>query len=53
MDAEIAELDRKVPQLNIRAYMEELANDFTERRFMPLGDLWDRELGDIFGDMEE
>lgn len=52
MDAKIAELDRQIPQLDVREYMETLAREFVERPFMPLDDVWERELGDLFDDME-
>jgi proteasome assembly chaperone (PAC2) family protein len=52
MDAKIEEVDAKLPQLNVKEYMDELADDFTERPFMPLSDLWDRELRDLFDDEE-
>lgn len=53
MDAEIDELERKLPQLQVREYLEKLTSDFIEIPFMPLGDVWERELGDLFGDIEE
>lgn len=53
MEARIDELDRESPELNIRQYIENLTRDFTETRFVPLGDLWERELGDIFDDMDD
>jgi hypothetical protein len=31
--------------------MEELDRAFTERSFVPLGDVWERELGDLFSDL--
>lgn len=53
MEARIDELDQESPELNIRQFIQELTGNFTETRFMPLGDLWERELGDIFDDLEE
>lgn len=53
MDAKIDEMERKLPQLKVREYVEKLAGEFTELPFMPLGDVWERELGDLFDDMEE
>ena len=52
LEAKLDELEQKTPQLNVRAYLEEVARDFTERSFMPLGDVWERELGDLFEDLE-
>jgi len=53
MDDKIAQLERTMPQLKIREYMEALAEDFVEMPFMPLGEVWERELGDLFEDMED
>lgn len=53
LDSKIEELERKLPQLKVREYMEELAKDFTERSFMPLDDVWERELGDLFSDLND
>lgn len=53
LDTKIAELESKLPQLKVREYMQELAQDFTERSFMPLDDVWERELGDLFSDLNE
>ncbi|GAB4533793.1 MAG: hypothetical protein Kow0063_16260 [Anaerolineae bacterium] len=53
LDSKIEELESKLPQLKIREYMQELARDFTERSFMPLDDVWERELGDLFSDLTE
>jgi len=51
MDYKIDELERAMPQLKVREYMEMLARDFVEMPFMPLGEVWERELGDLFEDM--
>jgi predicted ATP-grasp superfamily ATP-dependent carboligase len=51
MSAEIDELEKKAPQSSIRDYLDKLAADFDETPFMPL-DVWDRELGDLFKDVE-
>lgn len=53
MEARIDELEREAPEFDIRQLIRELTHDFRERRFMPLGDLWERELGDIFDGLEE
>lgn len=55
MEAQIDELDRQTPggQRQVREYLEQLTKDFTERSFMPLGEVWERELGDLFDDLEE
>jgi len=53
MGNKIAQLERTMPQLKVREYMETLAEDFVEMPFMPLGEVWERELGDLFEDMED
>jgi hypothetical protein len=53
MHAEIEALEQKMPQLQVRDYMEKLAQDFNEMSFVPLDDVWERELGDLFGDSKE
>lgn len=52
MDAKIDEVDKKLPELEVRDYMQRLAEDFTERPFEPLSDVWERELRDLFDDEE-
>lgn len=53
IDAQIERLDASMPQLQVRAHINELTKDFTEKPFMPLGDAWERELEDLFKDLEE
>jgi predicted ATP-grasp superfamily ATP-dependent carboligase len=53
MEDQIDTLERAMPQLKVREYLETLAEDFVEMPFMPLGEVWERELGDLFEDMED
>jgi proteasome assembly chaperone (PAC2) family protein len=53
LDSKIAELEKEIPQLKVREYMQELAKNFTETPFMPLDDVWERELGDLFTDLND
>jgi proteasome assembly chaperone (PAC2) family protein len=53
IDAKIEELERTLPQINVRGYLEKISANFTERPFMPLDDVWEQALGDIFDDSEE
>lgn len=46
--AKIDELARTSPQLHVRDFMAKVAEQFTENPFMPLDDVWERELGDLF-----
>jgi proteasome assembly chaperone (PAC2) family protein len=53
MVIKIEELVDKMPQLNVKEHIRELTKDFTEMPFMPLDDVWERELGDLFNDIED
>jgi proteasome assembly chaperone (PAC2) family protein len=53
IDAKIEELEKNIPQVNVREYIRELSRNFKELSFMPLDDVWKQELGDIFGTMDE
>jgi len=48
IEAEIDRLEGETPELRIRDYIESLSEDFTEKRFIPLGDMWTRGLRDLF-----
>jgi len=51
-DAKLEQLERKMPQLGVRAYMEKVNRDFTEVTFVPLSDVWEEELGHLLDDLE-
>lgn len=53
IDAKIEELERTLPQINVRGYLEKITANFTERPFMPLDDVWEQVLGDLFDDADE
>ena len=52
IDAKIEELDSLVPQLEVRDYMDRLAEEFTEIHFDPLDEVWEEEFRRIFDDDE-
>ena len=52
MNIKLDELERKTPQHRIRDHIERLTEDFEELPFNPLDDLWSKELGDIFKDLD-
>ncbi len=52
MDAEVADFEEKMPQLNVRTYLEKLESSFTELSFFPLADAWEDGLRDLFADDE-
>ena len=53
MDSRIDALERTMPQLKVREYMDKLATDFVETPFVALGDQWESALEDLFEDAEE
>lgn len=53
MEAKFDELKHKVPQLRLDEYLERLGAEFDELAFMPLDDVWERELSDILRDLDE
>jgi len=50
IEAEIERLEGETPELRIRDYIDSLSEDFTEKRFVPLGDMWTRGLRDLLDD---
>ena len=52
MEEQMEELSRQAPQLDVHAYLQKLEEEFTENPFMPLDDVWERELGDLLDDLE-
>jgi hypothetical protein len=44
------QLARAMPQLDVSAYMEEVYEEFTERPFVALSDVWEDELRDLLDD---
>ncbi len=53
IDAKIEELIKELPQFNIREYLDKLSADFDELSFVPLDDVWEQGLRDLFKDMDE
>jgi predicted ATP-grasp superfamily ATP-dependent carboligase len=49
MQEKITELEREFTQYDVKQYMAKVSSDFTETPFLALDDMWERELGDIFG----
>ena len=42
-----------MPQLRISRYLEKVAAEFTELSFVPLDDVWERGLRDLFDGMDQ
>ncbi|MBN1580968.1 MAG: PAC2 family protein [Anaerolineae bacterium] len=53
MDAKLDALDDQMPQLEIKAYLDKLTEEFNERHFIPLDDVWRKGLEDIFKDVDD
>jgi len=51
--AQIDQLARNMPGLNVREYMDAINADFVERSFMPFREQWEQELHDLFDDVDE
>ena len=52
MDDKIDELENSAPDLNIRAYIQRLQDDFDEAIFQPHEDFWEEELGRLFDNFD-
>ncbi|MCU0519559.1 MAG: PAC2 family protein [Anaerolineae bacterium] len=51
MDAKIEELDEQMPDLDVRAYLEEVSDDFSAKPFVPpLSDVWGKAIGNLLDD---
>lgn len=53
MDTQIDELNQEIPDLEIDRYLREVAEDFDEQRFVPLSDVWEKGLQDLFNSLDE
>lgn len=54
MDAKIDELDEQMPELDVRAYMEDVADDFEPNAFVPpLSEVWGKALDNLLRDTGE
>lgn len=53
IDAKVDEIDREMPELNIRAYLGQLEADFEETEFDPLDSVWENELRRLLDDNAE
>jgi proteasome assembly chaperone (PAC2) family protein len=49
MRGKIKELERELPQYDVKKYMQKVYREFTENPFLALDDMWERELSDLFG----
>lgn len=52
MDEKVSELEQAAPQLGLREYFERLGEEFTEKTFDPLDEVWEDEIRRIFDDTD-
>ncbi|MEW5719381.1 MAG: hypothetical protein AB1817_12180, partial [Chloroflexota bacterium] len=50
-DIKIDDLEKAMPQVNVRAHLKKVTENFVEPSFMPLDDVWKKGLGDLFKDL--
>lgn len=53
IDKRIVELEEEMPQLGIRDYLATIEEQFTEKPFVLLDDVWEDEFRNLFGDEDE
>jgi len=52
VDAKVKELEKSAPQAGIREYLNKLSDQFEEKPFSPLDDVWEDEIRRLFNDDE-
>jgi hypothetical protein len=52
MNAEIAEIENAAPDFDVRAYMRQLGENFTETPFTPQDDFWEEKLKGLFDKLD-
>lgn len=53
LEDKVNEWEELMPDLKVREYLDALAEEFPEKPFMPLGDLWEGALREILDDLDE
>jgi len=52
LDSKLGDLDREQPRLGVKDYLKEIDEEFEEKPFLPLDDMWEQELSDLFNDLD-
>ena len=52
VDAKLDELEGEMPDARIHEYLERISADFEEQTFLPLDDVWEEELRNLFDGLE-
>lgn len=53
MDAKIDEVEEQLPELDIKDYLSQVADEFEEKPFVALSDVWGKALGNIVDEESE
>ena len=53
IEDEVRELDRRMGGVDVVSFLKQVDEDYEERSFMPMDDIWEEELGDILDDFDE
>jgi proteasome assembly chaperone (PAC2) family protein len=53
MDAKIEEISKSFPEINIEEYLQRLEEEFEEKVFEPLQDLWEEEINRLFDKLDD
>ena len=52
VDAKLDELEGEMPDARIHEYLERISADFEEQTFLPLDDVWEEELRNLFDGLD-
>ena len=52
VDAKVEEIDQAAPEIGIRAYLDQLSEEFDSQTFEPLDEFWEDELKRLFDKMD-
>jgi hypothetical protein len=53
MDKKVEELEELAPQISVRDYFDQLAEEFTETPFNPLDEVWEDELRRLLDNIDQ
>ncbi len=53
IETEVRELSAKMTDFDVVNFLQQVDEQFKEAQFMPLDDVWERELGDILDELDE
>ena len=53
MDAKIEEVEQQLPQLEVKEYLAQVAEEFEDKPFVALSDVWGKALGNMLDEEPE